>query len=191
MKIGTRMIALLLAAAPALAESGGLVDALATPTPTPAPSPTPAPVEYKRNGLRIALPIGLEPVEDAALEDYEAAVQADYPGAARTILVATDAEDEAALILAEVESGADYMDAAREAAEALIGNPDAPKELECGENRCAYFACAIEEQTFRLYFLSDGERVLIAAASGLKRGEVEAMLAELRFEPEKRGLSLE
>ena len=168
------LIALMMIAMPALAE-GGLVSALESSTPEPAGT------EFERDGLRLTLPAGLELLEGEILEAYDAAVQFDYPDAAQTILAAVDVENGAALLLAEAESDADCLNAARDAAETLIGNPDIAKEKDCGENHCAYFACAIGEQTFRLYFLSDGERLLIVSASGLKGAEVEDMLAELEF----------
>ena len=168
------LIALMMIAMPALAE-GGLVSALESSAPEPTGT------EFARDGLRLTLPAGLELLEGEILEAYEAAVQFDYPDAAQTILAAVDVENGAALLLAEAESDADCLDAARDAAETLIGNPDIAKEKDCGKNHCAYFACAIGEQTFRLYFLSDGERLLIVSASGLKGAEVEDMLAELEF----------
>ena len=189
------LIALMLAALPALAE-GGLISALststpaavtstpepATPTPVPAtPTPAPAGVEFARGSLRVTLPYGMEVLEGEALEGYEAAVQIDYPITAQTILAAMDAERGAAVLIAEAATDMDCLSAARAAAESLIGNPDHAKEREFGGNRCAYFLCAIGQQIFRLYYLSDGERLLIVSASGLRQSEAEAMLAGLRF----------
>ena len=180
------LIALMLTALPALAE-GGLNSALATPTPAPAtpapatPTPAPAGVEVTRGSLRITLPAGMEVLEDELLEGYDAAVQLDYPEIAETILAAVDPDREAMLIIAEIDSGADCLDAAQEAAQQLIGNPDNAKERTFGENHCAYFLCAIGDQTFRLYYLSDGARLLMVGTSGLARSEAEDMVAGLQF----------
>ena len=181
MRFFCALTALLLIVTPALAESG-LISALATPTPAPAG------VEFARDGLRLTLPAGMELLEGEILEAYEAAVQFDYPDTATTVLVAVDSESEAALLLAEIETDADCLDAAREAAESLIGDAELAKEKQCGENRCAHFSCAIGDQTFRLYYLSDGERLLIVSASGIRQAEIEAMLAGLGFEAEEGGI---
>lgn len=178
------LIALMLIALPAMAE-GGLNSALATPEPaTPAsetPTPAPAGVDVTRGDLQITLPAGMEVLEGEALEGYDTALQLDYPETAETVLAAVDAEREAMVIIAEIDSDMDCLDAAREAAEQLIGSPENAKERTFGENRCAYFLCAIGEQTFRLYYLSDGARLRIVGTSGLQRGEAEDMLAGLRF----------
>lgn len=191
------LMALMLTAVPALAESDSTLapteTVAVTPTPTaetaaptiamvtPTPSPVPAGTVFEADGLRLTLPEGLEPLEGEMLAAYEAALQADYPETAETILAAVDAERGAALTLAQAESDKDCLDAAREAAEVLIGNPDAAAEEEFGETRAATFACAIGEQTYRLYYLSDGARLLIVGASGLEQSEIEQMLTTLEF----------
>ena len=166
------LMVLMLATAPAMAE-GGLLAALGTPEPAPA--------EFEADGLQIALPIGLEILEGEALEAHEAAVQLDYPEAARTILAAADAERGAALILAETDSELDCLEAAQNAAEALTGDPDAAEEAEFGENRAASFTCEIGEQTYELYFLSDGSRLIVIGAIGLEQDAIDEMLTGLRF----------
>ena len=166
------LLALLLTAAPAMAE-GGLIRALATPEPLSA--------MFESDGLRLTLPAGLVILEGSALEGYEAAAQFDYPEAAHTILAAVDDQCTAALIVAEAESDMDCLLAAQEAAEALIGDPDAASEADYGKNRAAGFACAIGEQSYRLYYLSDGARLLIIGVSGLDEDVIEEMLTELRF----------
>ena len=168
------LTALLLIATPALAE-GGLISALATPTPEPVG------MELEFDGLRLTLPAGLEPLEGDMLEAYEAAVQSDYPETANTILAAVDPQSGAALLLAEIESEVDCLDAARDAAESLIGDPDMASEKTCGASRCASFSCAIEEQIFHMYYLSDGERLLIVSASGLEQSVIEDLLAGFQF----------
>ena len=166
------LIALTLAAAPAQAQ-GGLISAIVSAAPVRG--------AFEADGLSITLPAGLEALEGEDLEAYEAAAQFDYPDAARTILAAVNAERSASLILAEAETELDCLDAAREAAEALISDPEAAAEVEFGENRAAAFACAIGEQTYRLYYLSNGERLLIVGVSGVEQREIDEMLTGLSF----------
>ena len=165
------LMALTLAMAPAMAE-GGLVAALGTPEPVPA--------EFEADGLQIVLPLGMEILEDAP-EAPDAAVLPDDSGMARMILAATDEQRGAALILAEADSEQNCLDAARSAAEALTGDPDAAEEAEFGENRAAVFTCEIEEQTCALYYFSDGSRLIVVGAIGLEQDEIDEMLSGLRF----------
>ena len=43
------------------------------------------------------------------------------------------------------------------------------------------FACAIGEQNYALYFLSNGAQLLVAGFSGLEESEISAILGSLRF----------
>lgn len=169
--------ALALAAAMALsggqcARAGGLIEALATPAPA---------IADVRGEFRMKLPQGFAPLEGEALAGYEAAVLRDYPNAAQTLLAAANDDRSAALLVAAIDSGVDCLDAAREAAGALLKYPDAARELRFGANRCAGFGCTIGEQAYHLYFFSDGARVFLVAVSGLESEETERMLAGLRF----------
>ena len=170
------LAALLLAMTPALAE-----EETATAAATLAPTPAPTGVPHVQDGLQLLLPAGMVVLEGDALAAYDAAVQADYPDTARTLLAAVNSETGALLTIAEAESGANCLDAAREAAQTLIGDPDAAQAAEYGENRCAAFACAIGEQIFRLYYFSDGEHLRILGASGLTDAELDALLTGLSF----------
>ena len=173
------LTALMLAVVPALAESG-LISALETST--PAPTGATSGTGITLDGLTLlSFPSKLTILEGEALEAYEAAVQADLPDAAHTLLAAVDTESGAAIIISEMESELDPLDAAREAAEALISDPDAASEQEFGENRAATFACAIGEQTYRLFYLSDGERLLMVGASGLEQDTIDEILTGLTF----------
>lgn len=172
---------------------GGLTGALASVTPTlevavmqtlapqptisPTPEPTPAPVVFDGDGLKLTLPHGFEIVQSDVMAGFEAALHADYPDAAQTLFAAADAEREAAVIAAFVESDAESLDAAREAADALLGDPEAISEVQFGENRFVYFACAIGERGYHLYYFSDGARLFILGISGLESAEIEEMLA--------------
>lgn len=155
------------------ARAGGLIEALGTPAPAAA--------VFDAGGFHIELPRGLEPLAGEALAGYEAAVLSDYPGAARTLLAAANADRSSAVLAACIDSGADCLDAAREAAGALLRYPDAARELCFGENRCAGFGCAIGEQAYRLYFFADGARVLLVATAGLESDALDGMLSGLRM----------
>lgn len=150
-----------------------------TPEPSPEPSPTPQSVIFERDGLRLVLPPGFEILEEDALEGFEAALRADYPDAARTILAAVDATRDAAVAVAAVDSDADSLEAARDASDALIGDATAATEQRYGENRFASFACAIGDRPYYLYYLSDGARLLLIGATGLEAPELEALLTNL------------
>lgn len=147
--------------------------------PTPSAGPTGA--VFSGEDLTVTLPAGLEPMEDAELEGYAAAVQSDYPDAARIVLAAVDAEAGAAVSFSIAESAMDASTAAREAAERILGSADGVAEIQYGDHSCAAFACAIGEQTYTLYLLSDGARLLIVGTSGLEEAEIAAMLTGLRF----------
>ena len=180
---------LALAAVPVQAE-GSLISALSSPaateapaTPSAAPSPTAAPAgeEFVHGTLRLTPPAGMKLLEGDALAAYEAAAQFDFPGAAETILAATDPARGAALTVVSIDSGADCLSAAREAAEALTGSTGAVEEATIGENACARFAWAMEDQSYRLCYLSDGARLIAVCTSGLDPAEEEALLAGLRL----------
>ena len=175
---GRFLCALLLAAlltAPALA-AGGLTSAL--------DAAASVGEEFSADGVTLTLPAGMEVLAGDELAAYEAAVQFDYPDAAKTILAAFDPERGAALVLACAETEAAPLDAAKEAAEALGGDPAEVEEKTFGKHKCATFACEIDDASYRLYFLTDGARLLTVAQSGIEDEEVQELLATLEF---KRG----
>lgn len=168
--------------APTLAPSASAQSVTATPAlATASPSPTPAGVLWEGGGLRLLLPQRLSPLDADALEGYAAAAQSDFPGAGETILLAASADFSAAANFSAIDGASDALQAAREAAEGILGSADTVTELTYGENHCAAFACAIGEQTYSLYFFSDGARVIVAGASGLDASEISAMLSSLRL----------
>ncbi len=144
-------------------------------------APTLAAAECSDGEFQMRLPRGLEPLDGEEMAGYEAAVLSDYPGAAQTLLAAASADRSAALLVAAIDSDAGCLEAAREAAGALLGYPDAARELRFGANRCAGFGCAIGAQAYRLYFFSGGAQLILIAATGLEAEDVEAMLAGLRI----------
>ncbi len=152
----------------------------ATPTPSPAPTAVPAGELFTCDEVRLNLPYGLTLLDEEASADYEAAVQADFEGAARTLAVAADGNG-GMLLLTICDSEADCMTAAAEAARDILGENAAVSEITFGENRCAAFACAIQGRDYRLYLFANGKNVLCVGVSGLSDAQISAALESLRF----------
>lgn len=150
---------------------------LVTPTPEPANMGT----EFSCEAFIVSLPLGLEPMDEQELTGYHAAAEADFPATAHTILAAANDARTAAACFALADSVQAPLEAAREAAASILGNPDSAQEFTFGANSCAGFACAVEDTTFRLYFFSNESHLLLVSISGLADDEVERMLATLDF----------
>ena len=181
------LICLTLPAACALAEvalpteaatSASAPAATAAPT-TTVPTAVPAGELFTCDELRLNLPYGLTLLDEEASAGYEAAVQADFEGAARTLAVAADGNG-GMLLLTICDSEADCMTAAAEAARDILGE-NAVSEITFGENRCAAFACAIQGRDYRLYLFANGKNVLCVGVSGLSDAQISAALESLRF----------
>lgn len=182
------LICLLLPAACALAEvalpteaatSASAPTATAAPT-TTVPTAVPAGELFTCDEVRLNLPYGLTLLDEEASAGYEAAVQADFEGAARTLAVAADGNG-GMLLLTICDSEADCMTAAAEAARDILGENAAVSEITFGENRCAAFACAIQGRDYRLYLFANGKNVLCVGVSGLSDAQISAALESLRF----------
>lgn len=158
-----------------------VVDVLQLITSTPAPSPEPAGETFASEDLIVTLPAGMTILDEADRAGYEAAVQADFPNAGRTVLAASNGDHSAALIFALAESDQEALSAAREAAERIIGSADEVRQTTLGENSFCSFACAVESSVFHIYCISDGARLLTIGASGLEEDQIETMLAGLNF----------
>ena len=128
---------------------------------SPTPSAAPAGEVFSGEGLSLTLPAGFALLSQDALEGYAAAVESDYPGDAHIVLAAADA--------------------AREAAERILGGSESVAEVQYGEHSCAALACAIDDRTYALYFLSDGARLLVCAVSGLEEKEISEILTGLQL----------
>ena len=182
------LICLTLPAACALAEvalpteaatSASAPAATAAPT-TTVPTAVPAGELFTCDEVRLNLPYGLTLLDEEASAGYEAAVQADFEGAARTLAVAADGNG-GMLLLTICDSEADCMTAAAEAARDILGENAAVSEITFGENRCAAFACAIQGRDYRLYLFANGKNVLCVGVSGLSDAQISAALESLRF----------
>lgn len=168
------LLALICLACPAWAE-------VTLESVSPTPSAAPAGVAFSGDGISLTLPSGLEPLSQEALEGYAAAVEHDFPGAAQISLAAADEARGAFVALLRTESELSATEAAREAAERILGGSESVAEVQYGENACAALACAIEARTYTLYLLSDGAQLLVLAVSGLEEKEVSGILTGLQF----------
>ena len=148
---------------------------------SPTPSAAPVGESFSGDGISLALPAGFALLTQDALAGYAAAVESDYPGAARIVMAAADEARGAFVALLLTESDDSAADAAREAAERILGDSESVAEVQYGDNACAALACAIGERTYTLYFLSDGARVLVVAVSALEEREVAEILTGLQF----------
>lgn len=148
---------------------------------TPTPSAVPSGTLFSQDGLTVTLPAGLEILDDAQREAYDAAVQADYPDAARPLLAAVNADASAAVYFSAVSLESDAATAAREAAQAILNSTVTLSDVQYGENAYTCFICAIGEQIYHLYYLSGTSETLIVSISGLEETEIESMLSGLIF----------
>lgn len=173
-----------------IALAAGLLCCAALAEGSPAPTaaiqlvtPTAAPqgASFSSEDLIVVLPYGMEILSEEALIGYEAAVQNDYPDAARTLLVAADASSGAFISFASAPIEAAALEAAKEAAEEILSDGSIVQEKQFGENHYAGFVCAIGEQQYRLYYLAGEGRMLIVGASGMEEAALEDMLAGIVF----------
>lgn len=175
------LLTALLICCAALAESGSPSPTAGVMMITPTPSAMPPGAVYSSEELTVTLPDGLEILDEAERAAYDAATQADYPDAARTILAAVNADCSAAVHFAIAEMDMDAAAAAREAAQMILGSTISVTDVQYGENSYSGFVCAIGEQIYSLYYLTGEGRMLIIGASGLSESEISAMLSGLIF----------
>ena len=183
-KILCGMIVLCMLACCALAESSPEVIADPTLSIQPvSPTPTAEPVgeTYSSEDLIVTLPHGLNRLSPDDLAGYDAALQADYPGAGKTLLAAANDDFSAVITFSAADITTDSLSAANEAAEKILGSSTGVVQSQFGENEYAAFACAIGEDIYRLYCLGSGSRLLIIGAVGLEEQQLSAMLAGLIF----------
>lgn len=147
---------------------------------TPSPSPEPVGETFSSEDLIVTLPAGMTMLASEERLGYDAAVSFDYPSAGNAILLATNAETGAAAVFFISES---EQDAASAAGEAALSIPEAGtvEEITLGENVFSAFDCTIGMDEMRIFFLSDGSRLLCVGACGLEENEIDAMLAGLIF----------
>lgn len=162
-------------AEPTAESTPRIIIELATPTPVPDGE------TFSNEDLIITFPYGMHALDEEARVGFDAALQASYPDAARTIVAAADEAMQKSLVAAVITSDMEALSAAKEAAEAILGTSESVQELTLGENSYASFACAIGAYNYYLYCLSDGEELLLVGVSGLNQAETEYMLTGLKF----------
>ena len=178
--------AILMAAGIALAEpaptstaaTASAVPAIAV---TPTPSAAPTGILCETEWFTFTMPDRLKVLDESLRAGYDAAAQADYPDTGRTLLSAMDESGSAMLTFSGMESDRDALSAAKEAAADILGSDESVTELNFGTHLCAAFACAIEEQVYRLYYLSNGEKLVILGATGMEDAEISMILSSLSF----------
>lgn len=158
------------------AATGGSVQLV-----TPTPSAEPSGILFSEGSFRVTLPAGMEMLDEAQREAYDAAVQADYPDASRILLAAVSADADAAICFFTAPLEPDAATAAREAAQTILNSTVTVSDVQYGSNSYASFRCAIGEQIYTLYYLDGEAEMLIVGISGLEESEIERMLTGLQF----------
>lgn len=154
-----------------------------TPTRTPSPSSTPEPfgTEYVLDEFSVRLSDDLLPLDGEALVGYNAAAQSDFPDSGEMRLVAASEDFSAAIGFALAPSDQSAAEAAREAAQTILGSDAGVVETRFGANDCACFACAIGEMTFHIYYFALDGQLLTVTASSLEDAVLAAILESLTF----------
>ena len=96
-------------------------------------------------------------------------------------LVAANADYSAAISFSLAPSAQTAAEAAREAAQTILGSDAGVVETRFGENACACFACAIGDMTFHSYYFALDGQLLVVTASGLADADLAAILENLTF----------
>ena len=191
-RILSLLAALALLTAPAFAEASAAPAATAasiapavspTPPAVPTPSPTPEPygTEYILDEFTVRLSDELLPLDEEALAGYAAAAASDFPDSGEMRLVAANADFSAAISFSLAPSNQSAAEAAREAAQTILGSDAGVVETRFGENACACFACAIGDMTFHSYYFALDGQLLVVTASGLADADLAAILENLTF----------
>lgn len=150
-------------------------------TPTPSPTPEPYGTEYILDEFTVRLPESLLPLNNEALAGYEAAAQSDFPDSGEMRLVAASEGFSAAISFALAPSDQSAAEAAREAAQTILGSDVGVVETRFGENDCACFACSIGDMTFHIYYFALESQILTVTASGVEESDLAAILESLAF----------
>lgn len=166
---------------PALGEGASIAPSAAIQIVTPTPSAAPQGAHFSGEGLSVTLPLNFEILDEEARAGYDAAVQADYPDAARTLLAAQKTDGSAVLCFSAYETDNDAPAAAREAAQKILNSTLTVGDVQYGSNSYSSFVCAISDQIYNLYYLKGAQQMLLISASGLTELEIETMLSGLSF----------
>lgn len=147
---------------------------------TPAPTAEPVGETFSTEDMIVTLPAGMAILAEEERVGYDAAAAFDYPNAGQTVLLAVDFENGAALTFSILE---DSQTAAAAAGEAALSIPDAEavEEITLGENAYAAFRCTIGIDEMRIFYLSNGQRLLCVGACGVEDEALDTMLTGLIF----------
>lgn len=148
---------------------------------TPMPTAAPAAMEFACEAFIVTLPAGMELMDAAALEAYEAAVEGLLPAGAHIQLAAVHPEKAAALCFALLESAQLPLEAAGEAALHISGDAGLASETTFGANSGAGFSHVISGQEYSFHFFSNGSALLMVCSAGLQEAQLDAMLNSLDF----------
>lgn len=133
------------------------------------------------NEISLTLPEGLVQLTGDDLAGYEAAVEADFPESGRTILAAVSEDAAQAVTVMALESDLDGAEAAKHAAEKILGSTESVFELALNEKRFGSFTCAVGDLLFELYYIDNAGTLFIIGVSGLEKAEIEEMLGGILF----------
>lgn len=147
----------------------------------PTPSAAPEGEVFSSEDIIVTLPYGMEALSGDELKAYEAAVQDDFPDAARTLLAAANEDFSAVLVFSVVEGELSAADFAAEAAQIVLGDTEAISEESFGGKLYSAFTCAIGDQQYRIYALEGEAGLLVIGVSGMDKSEIETMLTGLNF----------
>ena len=150
-------------------------------TPTPSPTPEPFGTEYVLDEFTVRLSDELLPLDEEALAGYAAAAASDFPDSGEMRLVAANADYSAAISFALAPSEQSAAEAAREAAQTILGSDAGVVETRFGGNDCACFACSIGDMTFHSYYFALDGQLLVVTASGLEDTDLASILDNLSF----------
>lgn len=154
-----------------------------SPTPTAAPTPEPAGTLFSNDQISLYLPEDMEALTEEELAGFTAAALDDFPDAAQMILAASHIDRDAYVLISQLEAAQSPAEAAREAANTILGSDAGVLETAFGGNTCACFACAIGETTFNLYYFSNGEALICITCCGLEDAQIHAMLNGMKLLP--------
>lgn len=128
----------------------------------------------------IDLPKTVTRVDEKALAGYESVVQRDYPGAGETLLIAKDKAGDTVIYIAK-GAGAAPQEAAKRAAELLLGDSSAAAEQNIAGLTAWGFACSVGDTRFDICYLQSGGDSIVIGVAGMNPDEIAKLLSSIRF----------
>lgn len=177
-RIGLILLITALLGAFAYAEGTISTDIVQTNVPTATPEPTGE--IFSCEMLIVTLPVGYTILSEAEIAGYTAAVEDAYQTNAQLLCVARN-ESNSAIFIAAIEDTSAAPDACRVAAKNMLGNADNACEYVYGENSYVGFACALDDDVYQIYYISDGTHLVTICTANLDAEEVARLLESLDF----------